>query len=1122
MALTEKQKKQLDKLDLTKGGGFYNFASNAHKSEILKDKFLFIGLGGKGVQTLGSLKTAIARNIKIDGGGLKPENVDYLAIDTDKTELSSACRKGLDNVGLDYVSETCQLYSDTASKSLEEGRIPDNISEWKNEKLSAKLKGEGANGIRQAARYLLFYPDGFTTVKSSLEGKLMRLSNLYNGTGKLIVYILSGVSGGTGSGCFIDIAYIVRELCRRNGFNVKLEGYIFLPDSYPLEAQEEHLKYNAYAALKELDFYMGIGNQPSAYFDATYMGGWSVHCKDSIFNVCNLITGSIQGRGRRANPDRFSRQVAIDHILNLMIKSEVDTNQFLINSFLDNDATMIANRVSTFDGTIPRNANYTYNVIGIGAVNLPLEQILSYVSKKAFDKLVEVWDHEPKSLEVDQLLEQLNIYPSRQFNQVMANSKVGFITYQKKMLSPSKEEVINGTAFRQIQQLWMARNVELSISLDYACNGVLSDLLSNFNGKADAMLLDPDRGLFYSVKFLGHVAEQEGDLNGFLQRVRTDVLGEVDGLVGGALSNQANIKADMGEIEGELGRFTLFSGSKIEEYVELCVAYYVEESKKEVYRRIGEKLNEFIGYVEERLRLYQNFADSFWGISDIFDSNFRCVKEGKAETEDYHQNLLDFSHSDEATKKVIEYLDKLLEEKQYRGMVVRLAEMMKQHVKELSGEDEFNPMYVYTRFIENEFQEIPDATIEKLISVKYGENGFQQGVAEICEGLYNASKVIFDPIPTFPLEQLSAISYVTVPKAAVDLVNEVQTYAAMRGARVATSSNLNSIVWYKLICGVPLFSIGKVAEYEESYEHAVLKAGMHLCETPKRDWRKFPNLYNKVYWEQENKREQKIIDEVEANVDKFLEWGILYENNDGAERDYRARLLKSTRIDKDRMDAFLTQYCTGFHEDEDGNFLLGGHLFAAICDFFEGEEESVYPPTVYEKKDLPGLKRMVRMNWLLYLRMKDQMQIYQAFADEIVEKNRMGQFINLWSTGLIREEDGFYIFSDAMGRETELLFTEDLTRLEREYGLYYRLFQNFMKKVDADMMAGLDEVVSEIKHDRSKAAKLRETKQLLLGECEAKLAELNRVLIQREFKNQGKEQMMEEMKSFYTRVHNLG
>ena len=134
----------------------------------------------------------------------------------------------------------------------------------------------------------------------------------------------------------------------------------------------------------------------------------------------------------------------------------------------------------------------------------------------------------------------------------------------------------------------------------------------------------------------------------------------------------------------------------------------------------------------------------------------------------------------------------------------------------------------------------------------------------------------------------------------------------------------------------------------------------------------------------------------------------------------------------------------------------------------------------------------------------------------------MGQFINLWSTGLIREEDGFYIFSDAMGRETELLFTEDLTRLEREYGLYYRLFQNFMKKVDADMMAGLDEVVSEIKHDRSKAAKLRETKQLLLGECEAKLAELNRVLIQREFKNQGKEQMMEEMKSFYTRVHNLG
>ena len=79
----------------------------------------------------------------------------------------------------------------------------------------------------------------------------------------------------------------------------------------------------------------------------------------------------------------------------------------MIDSFLDNSLIDIQNKISMLGEKVPRNANYQYNVIGLGAVNLPLEQIFSYMSYHICQIMQKVWNVHPSQKNVEELLEIL-------------------------------------------------------------------------------------------------------------------------------------------------------------------------------------------------------------------------------------------------------------------------------------------------------------------------------------------------------------------------------------------------------------------------------------------------------------------------------------------------------------------------------------------------------------------------------------------------------------------------------------------------------------------------------------------------------------------------------------------
>jgi hypothetical protein len=71
------------------------------------------------------------------------------------------------------------------------------------------------------------------------------------------VYIICSICGGTGSGMFLDVAYMLRKIVGVDPSTRRFIGMLVLPEVYEPVVENQHIKRiyaNAYAALRELDY----------------------------------------------------------------------------------------------------------------------------------------------------------------------------------------------------------------------------------------------------------------------------------------------------------------------------------------------------------------------------------------------------------------------------------------------------------------------------------------------------------------------------------------------------------------------------------------------------------------------------------------------------------------------------------------------------------------------------------------------------------------------------------------------------------------------------------------------------------------------------------------------------
>ena len=223
---------------------------------------LFIGIGGTGANAIIHTKKRF-----IDAYGEIPPLVGFLEIDTDQDTINTKVKS---NLGEDIkLSNSEFLYTRVrdAQRPLKAHR--NTLFSWvpeKNIPLTLRML-HGAGQIRSNGRFALHFNHSkiFEAVQRKL-GEILEIRNIDNdkyipnGDDVEINFVFS-LGGGTGSGMFIDIAYIVKDAISMYPNTMKTIAFMVLPDVFRSMANGpamRNVKPNGYGALVDLDYLMHL------------------------------------------------------------------------------------------------------------------------------------------------------------------------------------------------------------------------------------------------------------------------------------------------------------------------------------------------------------------------------------------------------------------------------------------------------------------------------------------------------------------------------------------------------------------------------------------------------------------------------------------------------------------------------------------------------------------------------------------------------------------------------------------------------------------------------------------------------------------------------------------------
>ena len=255
-------------LSLGQNGGIYYAGARVAPEE--KQAVLFVGLGGSGADALIRIKDQITNRMILPTDESNtpvadtPKNIGFLEIDTDKKTKNLAYGTAhFDRRGTEF----CDISVDAVDKVIENVlKQKDNGVEywqWFDKDVNAIAGADGAGGIRQIGRMLL--ANNILKVVADIKGKISSLiSNTQINDIRIILF--SGISGGTGAGTFLDMAYILRKVAKESIPNVNILGYLIMTDVNELNGgADTSLRANGFACLKELDYWMNSSEHMERY-----------------------------------------------------------------------------------------------------------------------------------------------------------------------------------------------------------------------------------------------------------------------------------------------------------------------------------------------------------------------------------------------------------------------------------------------------------------------------------------------------------------------------------------------------------------------------------------------------------------------------------------------------------------------------------------------------------------------------------------------------------------------------------------------------------------------------------------------------------------------------------------
>ncbi|MBW4642022.1 MAG: hypothetical protein KME23_03215 [Goleter apudmare HA4340-LM2] len=466
-----------------------------------------IGLGGTGYEVVLKLKKRF-----IDVYGSVPEIIRFLSIDT--TENIQEREKSPD--GSRVVLEPNELYAISVANptSLVGGRN-DHIDEWWPRDIPTSSLISGAGQIRARGRLAFFakvadinglIAQAINAVREIRTSKQAFSDNFQvSSRDGVEVFIVGSLAGGTGSGTFLDVAFLARQYL--NNFS-NITGVFVLPKVFANLPQTHLVKSNAYGALKEIEHFWGLS--PSNALEIDY-GICKIKADRPPFDAVFLIDGINKKGTVVSRPDDLQNLVA-------------DGLYIQIGSQIGLDAANVADNIRAYlaTGEKVRGRNINYCSFGFATLTLPvqqyermkLEDAQNLVKQQLLASIPPIdWESEVgrflQDCNLAEVTSVLNaIVENDRGGQIKPEFRMGEIRFDRTALTTIKE-----LYKRQLDQMEQRTVQELGLNFSRLDQAATNAILTVWERG-----LNRPNGLAYVLQFFTKLAEKLDELQQSVQR----------------------------------------------------------------------------------------------------------------------------------------------------------------------------------------------------------------------------------------------------------------------------------------------------------------------------------------------------------------------------------------------------------------------------------------------------------------------------------------------------------------------------------------------------------------------------------------------------------------------------
>lgn len=887
------------RLSLTAGGGIVSTKQQAEQAK--NTATLLIGLGGTGTDCLRTIKTQVRTRLKPDDPeAIVPtySHIRFLGVDTDESRGDSRNDAEAMNTGSKMALDETEYFSianrhiDRALQNVRSIKQRKELAWLRYEDIDATKMGDrGAGGLRQVGRLMMMDRSNEFMGRVRDEIRAAR-TDLMSPT--VNVHIFSGLSGGTGAGCFLDVCYMVKSIAAEVG-GVNVYGYFFLPDvnacKVPTDNKfvHEYLPKNGYAALQELDYCMQLQYNGGA-FTQEYKGGKRIEWKSAPVDMCHLVCATNSNDDAISNPYDYAMNVTAEYVMDFLTNS-ID-EKFKLTSHLSNFKTVVsqADSVKTF------GSEMSYIAIGASCASIPMREINTYLASELFDRFARVGGNVPSKVDVERLAARAfgeaggnvdDVYESL-LRQIREKAGGDFRTFRHDWRFVRDEG--NGKLVRNYadQMAEQVGNV-VANAANMKGNHNEGSLLMRVAKQLEVVIRDVDRGPVYAHRMLD-AAESFNLVN------------VVDGLIAQNTErwNHESYQSDLrnsdyeaakADFEAHQNAFLGIGCRRRFEAYEWCLCQlYLHKLNLRIYEEMDGVLTKLRSQLVRRdAGYYLRLARVTQNLIDTFAENRRALQSEKAvldSTGGFAEPMMSIAELKPALDAEVKRVD-------VPNMLDAFMDTLLSNEDEWLPEDEGHIARLVNRFfVERAFSDFAGRTITRFLSDKYNTTTDE----ELANHVYRdwISRLTKKASPLFSFDpsvwdesRTSKMAFVSVPAASGPIKAAAQRIYGVNDLWQMKESDLNDRIY--VMCSaaaLPLSSYSKRSECENKYYGEVFAktaAGRHSYEGKPvegmafDDWRFLPSLTPQSHIETSrvNWNLGKLVDEQRMLFKNAIETGII-------------------------------------------------------------------------------------------------------------------------------------------------------------------------------------------------------------------------------------------------------